>query len=108
MFKAQKLLGRCLLVASLVWLLAACGTGSIASSVGTSANSLETIQSLEQYLNQGKVPQALNLFSEKAVVLEVHSGENGNDQTSGYYTLGGYYIPRAYSAGASESLYKGP
>ena len=102
MFKANRFFLGFLLLANIVWLLAACGADSIGSQNVALASSLSDMQTLEQYLNQGKVNQALNLFSEDAVVLETK-----NDPTSGYYTLGGYYIPRAYSVEANENLYKG-
>jgi hypothetical protein len=107
MFKIKNLLRMCLLLALLVWLLTACGAGAIAFPIATAASSLRTIQTLEGYLNEGNVGQALDLFSDGAVVLEVHPGYSESDQTSGYYTLGGYYIPRAYFAVTGESLYKG-
>jgi hypothetical protein len=102
MFKVNRVFIGFLLLANLAWLLAACGADFTDSQNATPASSLSTMQTLEQYLNQGQVNQALDLFSEDAVVLEAKT-----DLTSGYYTLGGYYIPQAYSVEANENLYKG-
>jgi hypothetical protein len=68
---------------------------------------LSIIQTLEQDLNQGNAEQALELFSEDGVVVEINPSPNTIDQTSGYITLGPYYIPRAYSASAAQTYYRG-
>lgn len=107
MFKTQPILGRCLLFVSLVWLLAACGTNSIIFPPATSDNALNTVQTLEQNLNQADSDYALELFWEDSVVVEVKPGPNTIDQTSGYLILGPYYIPRAYSAPAEQTYYRG-
>lgn len=107
MFKVQRLLRKGWLLGGLVWLLAGCGVNSLVTPMNSPDSPLETVKTLEQNLNEGKIGLALNLFSEGAVVLEVHRGENAFDPTSDYYTSGGYYIPRVYSANDREIFYKG-
>lgn len=103
MFNFKRILVISSLLAGLVWMLAACGEANTSiAQAATPADSVSVMKSLEQQLNQGQVAQALELFSEQPVVLEVHT-----DHTSGYYTPGGYYIPRAYSVEAGERLFKG-
>lgn len=110
MFNPRQLLGRGVVFVGVVWMLAACGTNAITSPSANAASVsslLSTVQTLEQRLNEGNPTQALELFSENAVVLEVNPAANTIDYTSGFITLGDYYIPRAYSAAADETFYQG-
>lgn len=103
MFKFGQALKISSLLAGLVWLLVACGGDNINLPPSSQpADPVSIMKTLEQHLNQGKVSQALELFGEEPVLLQVHT-----DRTSGYYTPGGYYIPRAYSVETSERLFKG-
>lgn len=108
MFKIQQILGRCLLLASLVWLLAACGTNGINFPNNPPANPLDTVQALEQNLNQGDTGHAVDLFSDDAVVMEVKPGATTINYTGSYMIIGPYTIPRTYSAAADEIYYRGP
>jgi hypothetical protein len=96
-----------MLLVSLAWLLGACGGNGLPSPSVTSPNPLSIIQTLEQDLNQGNANQALELFSEDGVVVEISPNPNTIDQTSGYLIIGPYYIPRAYSAAAAQTYYRG-
>jgi hypothetical protein len=68
---------------------------------------LNIVQRLEQDLNQADNDHALELFWEEGVVVEVKPNPNTIDQTSGYLILGPYSIPRAYSAPAEQTYYRG-
>lgn len=97
-----------MLLVSLAWLLGACGGNGLPSPSVTSSNPLNIIQTLEQDLNQLDAKQALELFSEDGVVVEISPNPNTIDQTGGYLIIGPYYIPRAYSAAAEQTYYRGP
>lgn len=108
MFRIQPILGRCLLLVSLVWLLAACGTNGIIFPNNPTGNPLDTIQTLEQNLNQGDAGHAVDLFSDDDVVMTVKPGAHTINYTGGYRVIGPYNIPRTYAADADKIYYRGP